>query len=139
MTLQSDSDERFILRRVSSAHYTPGNPIEVLPVAFRPSSRDVDGLSVYFEASEGGVTPAQLAADARPGRQFCVVRLSIRELEKLGLTVVPAPNDDGIPGHALIPEINLESYQCKEHKNSMKELTKRLAELATQGIVLVPR
>jgi hypothetical protein len=139
MTSESSSDERFILRRVSDKHYTPGNPIEIQPVAFRPSSGDTDGLSVYFEPSEGGVTPEQLVADARPGCQFCVVRLSIRELERLGLSVIAAPTVDGLPGHALIPEINLESYHSKERKNSLKEVTKKLAELATRAIVLTPQ
>jgi len=136
MTSESDKVERFILRRVSDKHYTPGNPIEIQPLAFRPSSSDTDGLSVYFEQSEGGISPEQLVFDARPGRRFCVVRLSIRDLEQLGLSVVADPIIDGLPGHALIPEINVNSYQTK--KQAMKEVTIKLAELATQGIVLTP-
>jgi hypothetical protein len=75
-------------------------------------------------------------AQGRDPGNYCVVRLSLSELERLELTVVRDESPDAPPGHAFIPQITPAAY--KRDKQRLKELTLELARLATENIVLRP-
>lgn len=138
--LQTISDDAFVLRRVHHCHVDSTKPIPVLPVAFRPSASDTDGLSVYLDDRHGGPTPADLAASGRGGSDsYVVVAFRVGELRAVGLTVVAKDIPDGLPGHAIIPELNWTDYQSgKQSKQFQKALQLKLAELARSGVIYPP-
>ena len=131
--------EKYVLRRLSVAPNTfnaDSNP-RIQPGAFRPSSQDQDGLSV-FRAST--ITPEELVGRARSASaQYYVVRLQINRLKDLGFELVEDPQD-GLPGHMLIPEINTNEYEGKDSsiKQRMKARMKILADLADEDVVYGP-
>lgn len=125
--------EEFILRRVHHNHVDPGPPIAVNYTAFRPTPDDTAGLSVFREQYS---TAAQVAAAGRKPGEYYVVRLSVRDLQRLNLTVVPDEQPGGPPGHALVPELSVDS--CKRDRARWREVQVRLAELANQNVVHAP-
>jgi hypothetical protein len=100
-------------------------------VAFKPTTDDEDGLSVYRERF---VNPAAVAAAGRTPGAYYVVRVPMSALRQLNLTVVPVPAD--LPGHAVIPELNRKRYETD--KASLKRIQLELAKLAAQALVLQP-
>jgi len=108
-----------ILRRVHKSQCRPDG--SVLPVAFRPNKNDDTGISVHFERE---ISPndlvAAVAASGKAPQDYYVVRLSMEELYRLGLTVVSEPEPGGPPGHAVIPELRIDEY--KRDQNRLKEL-----------------
>jgi hypothetical protein len=102
-------------------------------VAFRPTPDDTAGLSVYREIH---VSASRVAASGRKQGEYYVARLSVKAIRALGLTVVSDEQAEGLAGHALIPELSVE--ECKRDKPRARNYQVRLAELAEQGIVVVP-
>lgn len=136
MSSAESSGDRLILRRVHKNHYKPGLPIQVLPVAFRPNKNDADGISVFLSEADGGVSPQTLVDNARNPDGYIVVAFRESELGHLGLTVFLHAAPDSPRGHAVIPEINWREYaQGGDKKQRIKELTIKLAELASQRVV----
>jgi hypothetical protein len=127
------ADEEFVLRRIHKNHVDPGPPPLLGFTGFRPTPEDTAGLSVYREKQ---ISPALVAASGRKPGEYYVVRLSVRSLRQLGLTVVAAEQTEGPAGHALIPELNLAA--CRQEKARLRELQVRLTELASQNIVHFP-
>src|SRR5690349_21560349 len=93
----------FILRRVHKNHCIEGSSVRILPVAFRPSTGDDTGISVHF-AHE--TSPADLvAAVEKTGKSpenYYVVRLAVKDISQMGLTVIPETDPTMPPGHAVI-------------------------------------
>lgn len=103
---QATSDRR-IFRRIHKHHYKRTQPIEILPVAFRPNKNDTDGISVFFSSDDGGPTAAEVAAlGGRNPADFLVVELLESELSDLGVTVLEDNAPASLLGHAVLPEIN---------------------------------
>ena len=126
-----------VLRRVHKNDVDFTQPIPVLPRAFRPSSLDTDGLSVYLDEQHGGPAPEQIAAAGRGGSEsYVIVQFLVSDLRRIGLDVVPNEIPDELPKHALIPELNVVDYQAdKQSKRHQKVLQMKLSELATDAIV----
>jgi hypothetical protein len=122
--------DEFILRRVHKNHCSVSLPRAVHLAAFRPSREDVTGLSVYREKH---LTAAQVAASGRKAGEYFVVRIPVRLLLSLGLTVVPDDAPDSPPGHALIPELSLAAYEG--NKQRLKDVLLELARAAGEAIV----
>lgn len=125
--------EGFILRRIHRSQCDRRLPLPVLLAAFRPSKADTTGLSVYRATD---VSPAELAAAGRKPGEYYVVRLPVRALHALNLTVITDDRTDGPPGHALIPELNLSAYE--RDKEAWKAVLVELGRLASQDIVHEP-
>lgn len=125
--------DEFILRRIHKNHVNPALPPAVHFLGFRPSKDDTAGLSVYREK----YTSAQQVAEAgrKPG-EYYVVRLAVRDLAALNLSIVPDDLAEGPAGHALLPELNVTA--CEHDKKRLREVQVRLAELASQAIVHHP-
>jgi len=128
------SSDEFILRRVLRRWYGPSKDPPVDRLAFRPTPRDVDGLSVF---RANFLKPEKLDCDRATGNpgSYYVAQLRASDILALGLTIIPAPNDE-LPGHALIPE--LKTGLSGDAKNRAKEKQYRLAKLASNGIVYEP-
>ena len=124
-----------VYRRIPRVYFQPGLPVAFRIIAFRPSSNDTTGLSVF---RAGFLNPVDTLANLEPSkrREYFVVRLAVRDLLRLGLTVVPEPDPDGPPGHAVIPELSWQAYQAD--KQRLKDIQLELAKLATTAIVHQP-
>jgi hypothetical protein len=120
-----------VLRRIHRDHFDATLPIPIRPAAFKPTESDQDGLSVYRERF---VSPAEVAASGRTPGAYYVVRLSVQDLHRLNLTVVPVPGP--LRGHAVIPELNRTFYE--KEKQRSKNLQLQLARLASQAVVHQP-
>jgi hypothetical protein len=128
-----DPENRHLLRRIHKSRCTETEPVEVMRGGFCPSPEDTDGLSVYFADQ---VQPATLAASARKPAECYVVKIPLKEFLSRGFQVVPREDPDGPPGHAIIPELSLESYE--KSKKRWKPLQEELAQIATKNIVHRP-
>jgi hypothetical protein len=135
MTASADPvrPDEFVLRRIHKNHCSADLPRVVHLAGFRPSREDATGLSVFREAY---VSAAQVAASGRKAGEYTVVRLSVEALARLGLTVVPDEDPDGLPGHAVIPQLSFPEYE--RDKQRLKDILLELARLGTQAIVLEP-
>jgi hypothetical protein len=87
--------------------------------AFRPHPKnDADGLSFFRESLIDAKSVAESARN--PAEYYVVARLSVAELNRLGLTVVESEIPD-LPGHCHIPELAASIYhQDKASKNRYK-------------------
>ena len=121
----------FVLRRIHPNHIDAQLNPAVQRVAFQPSPKDTDGLSVYRELF---VTPQRVAMAGRQGVQYHIARLGVSDLLRIGVSVKPSPRTDELPGHAIIPELTV---QNAKHPQS-KELQRELAVLASRTIVYPP-
>jgi hypothetical protein len=123
-----------VLRRIHKNFYKEGLELPIQLEAFRPTKDDLDGLSVFLAAE---ATPEQTLAVVPPAKRplYYVASIPIQDLRQLGLTLLPHPIEEA-PGHAVIPEMNLETYN--RDKAAGKELQKKLAEIASRNIVLRP-
>ena len=124
----------FVLRRIHKNHFKASKPTPIERVAFEPNAHDTDGLSVFRDAF---VSAGRLATFTGVTDTYYVVRLSVAELEQtFQLKVVPAPDADQPPGHAVIPKINI--ADLKKNKYPSKEMQRDLAKVASKAIVHRP-
>ncbi len=125
----------FVYRRIPRIYFQAGVPVLFRITAFRPTSQDSTGLSVY---RAGFLQPVDILADLQTSKQndYFVVRLAVQDLQWLGLTVVPEPDPNGPPGHAVIPELSWQAYQA--NKERLKDIQLELAKLATAAILHQP-
>ncbi len=138
----SISDDEHILRRIvnNEDYYNPSLEIAVTPVAFRATSKDTTGISIYRSLF---VTPKDVA-DAGPSKKgYYVAQIYVAEIIKEGMTAIPKPLPEAdpayLPSHSEIPEINYVDYKSdKEKKERIKELQLQLAILASKDIVHTP-
>jgi hypothetical protein len=135
--LQPVGGDEFVLRRIPASFFTPGLPVPVQLLAFRPTERDTDGLSVFRERFTQHPADILCVVEESKRGLYYVARLAVRDLSLLSLTVVPMPVP-GLPGHAVIPELSWPNYQNKQNKVRLKDVQLQLAILAGRGIVHGP-
>src|SRR4029077_18545860 len=84
------ADSEFVYRRIAPVYYDVRLAIAVQPEAFRPTKNDASGISVLREHF---ARPADCLAgiDKAKAGSYYVSRLSVGELRKLGVSVVPDP------------------------------------------------
>ena len=128
------SDE-FVLRRIpgNPDYYKPELDTPIVRTAFEPNRNDTDGVSLYRALF---VSPEEVWSSGNKPRGYYVAQLSVYAIEALGLTVVPAPRKDDLPGHAIIPELRLSEF--KADKRTSKTIQRELAKLASQAVLLEP-
>lgn len=124
-----------VYRRIpaNSDYYVPSLPVPIQRVAFRPNERDVDGLSVFRTSF---VSAQELANSGRKPGNYYITQLSVRAIVDLGLTLVPDPQEDQLPGHCLIPELSFDA--AEQDKNRSKEIQRELAKIASKYVVHSP-
>jgi hypothetical protein len=128
-------DGEFVYRRIHQNAVDLQAQTAIQIPSFRPNQNDVSGLSVFRAAF---VQPAETLSRIDPNRakEYYVVRLSVRDLRNLGLTVIPDPDSAGPLGHALIPELSWKTYIAD--KLRWKPILVQLAKLASAAIVHCP-
>ena len=117
---------RRIVKDIIYIKLTP--PYIVERVAFNPSKRDIDGISLFRETLSSVQEVA--VAGANPKGYF-VARLRVSDIYALGLTLVPT--DGPLPGHVIIPEINWNIR--KTLRDRLQEYTIALANMASNNVV----
>lgn len=126
------SPDEHVLRRIFIRHFDSalGEPIQ--RVAFQPNNNDTHGISVFRELF---VTPAEVAQKGpKDPSEYYVVRLLAADVFTLGLSILPDPQGDQPPGHAVIPELNPKMDQKRS-----KELQRGLAKLGGRNIAYEPK
>lgn len=135
-----DPDE-FLLRRIpiTGGYFDTKKSPPVQPGAFRPNAGDTDGISFYRERL---LSPSELVARSkRPPGTTKVARLLARDLLALGLTLEPKQEEDDLPGHVVIPEVNYLDYNSRDPTRNERPtaLGKSLANLANKpGATILP-
>ena len=122
----------FVYRRIHRSFVQSELPLSIQPAAFRPNENDKTGLSVFRARDVQAADTLETVPIAKRG-EYLVARLAVRDLLRLGLTVVDDPDPDGPPGHSVIPELSWNSYQA--NKRRLKEVQVELATLASHRIV----
>lgn len=128
-------DDEFVYRRIHRHFYDASIPTCIRREAFRPSQNDDTGLSV-FRAAFVQLAGTLANIDASKQNDYYVVKIAVQDLHRLGLTVVPEPDPNGPPGHAVIPELSWQAYQAD--KQRWKPVQLELAKLASAAIVHQP-
>ena len=107
-----------ILRRVPARadYYNSTLPIPLIPIAFRPTCDDTDGISLFRERH---ISREELSATGRKP-PYLIARLKVADVVALGLTITQTPSDDGTPGHVIIPELSLRSYNANKQQSSQR-------------------
>lgn len=106
MSAESDEvgDGEWLLRRIPKLQGPTAKEPRPSHLSFRPhETRDVDGLSLYRQAL---VSPEELAAWGRTGKEYYVARVRASALREMGMQLDVAPDPSGKPGHVLISDLN---------------------------------
>lgn len=111
-------DAETVLRRVPMRFFNDALSMPIARESFRPVEPNPakgtpgdDGISVFREAC--GATPQMVIEaiqDKTKRDSFIVSRLEAKDLRRLGLTILPKPDSNGPPGHAIIPELSWQAY-----------------------------
>lgn len=121
-----------VIRLVWGAFLRPGERVPVLPVAFKPRDDETDGISVFRSAclSDPKDALAAMAPEKRNG--YAIALIPVAELLAFGLSVAPA-KIDAVPGHAVIPELNITAV--KADRNRWKVLQLQLSAIAAKNLI----
>ena len=133
MADESDPVEagELVMRRILNKSEFVNLELE-LPVnrlAFRPTSDDTDGISLYRSAF---TTAATIANSGSNPLGYFVAEIATENVRDEGLSVVQDPLSDGPRGHCLIPEIRVET------RDATKLQQFALARLASVNLVHKP-
>jgi len=134
------SPDEYLLRRVPFIEgndlIDPDLQIPIQATAFQPSSKDMDGLSVFRELF---VTPEQIAdlhREVSNGKECYVVRVRAADLLGPDIGVDLVPNViEALPGHVLIPQI-YKGNLSKEEKRKRKDLQLAIVRKLTMADVV---
>jgi hypothetical protein len=129
------SPDEFVIRCVWGDYFDLALPLPVLPRAFLPRPDEKDGISVFRRDCLTGAEQALDVFDPAKRDRYALVLLAVADLDRLGLTVEPAPIPT-VPGHAVLPELNV--VRCKTEKKWCDGTRKQLAVLASQNVVRRP-
>ena len=130
--------DEWLIRLVWHQYFTP-REIPISRQAFVPKdgrNPETKGISLYREACLRDVleTLLPLAPEKQPFHGL--VRLPVSLFTQLGLTIHPDPTD--VPGHVLIPEINITVYKVKSGEKMLLPKLLELAKVASENIVRRP-
>jgi hypothetical protein len=133
------SGAEWLLRRVpdgNPAYFDPLQPAQPLQrIAFKPSPEDLDGISLFREMF---VSPPVLSMTGRKP-PYCVVRLRVRDVERIGLKVQPAPDDEQPAGHVVLPGLRHAEKPSSKEKEQSKTYQLLLRDAVHLPSALVPR
>lgn len=132
------TEDEWLLRLVWEDRFVKRDPPISLN-AFEPRDGrhpDTEGISLFREACVENPEDilAVVAADKR--HRYGIVKIPVSMLAGQDLTVRP-DNIEEVPGHVVMPELNLVAYSA----NPNDFLTKKqaLARISSENIVLRPR
>lgn len=133
------TEDEWLLRRVRVERFRTDKTPIISPNAFEPrvKRRDIDhdGNSLYREACLSAPSDIWATVVEEKRHEFGIVRVSVRLLKELKLTIEPRPNPR-VRGHVVIRELNANDYAAD--KARFTEIKLRLAEVASEdGNILV--
>lgn len=125
------SPDEVVARLIWKDFYKPTEPVPVREGAFRPKPGETDGISVFRAACLND--PRDVLAVIAPEKRdkYALALLPVSELLMLGLTVQPAKIDT-IPGHAVIPELNITGIPTGP---AGRALLRQLAAIAAKSLI----
>jgi len=131
--------DEWLLRIVWEDRFTSRVPM-ISPRTFEPRAGrhpDTDGLSLFREACVASPTDvlAVIAEDKRSRNG--IVRVPVAALASLGLSVITRQIPE-VPGHVVIPELNITAYQNPGNKPFFVTTQLALAVIASANIVRQP-
>jgi hypothetical protein len=128
------TEDEWLIRLVWEDRVTSRVPI-ISPNAFEPRKTETDGISFYRRACLNDPADALLPFAADKRARYAIVQIPVSLLTTLGLSVRPAPIPD-VPGHVVVPEINITDYLAD--KAPFTPIKLRLAEAASENIIRRP-
>ncbi|MBI3821687.1 MAG: hypothetical protein HY289_03295 [Planctomycetes bacterium] len=131
---ESISEDEWLIRLVWHDRLTNRVPI-ISPNAFEPRDTETDGISLYRLDCLRDPTDALIPIAEAKRPRYAIVKIPASLLKSLGLTAQPNPRQD-VPGHIVIPELNIIDY--KRDKARFTPIKLRLAEAASENIVRRP-
>ena len=129
------SSDEWVVRCIWLTRFRQTVPITISPGAFEPRNDEVSGISVFRLAcvTDPSEILSVFAEEKRP--KYGLVKILVSDLNRLGLSVISDLRSP-IPGHALIPELTIQSHNSDKTKWRMAE--QNLADLAIQNVLLWP-
>ena len=115
----------WLLRRIPHDYFDAELASPIQRAAFRPTDRDVDGISLFREMH---LSPKDLSSTGTKA-PYVVGRIRASEIERIGLTLLPTPDPTQPPGHVSVPQLNTKSM--KINKSESKEYQFALANVCT--------
>jgi hypothetical protein len=126
--------DELLIRLVWEDRVTDKVPV-ISPNAFEPRKNETDGISFFRRDCLNDPTDA-LAVIAEDKRaRYAIVLVPVSVLTSLDLSVKPSQIAT-IPGHVVVPEININDYSGDKKRFTPIKL--RLAEEASNNIVRRP-
>lgn len=117
------ADYEILFRRIpaASGFFDPLVDPNPSPMAFRPTTQDLTGLSL----SRAKYATAEQAGRGREGKRYYVAVLRAGELKRLGMNIVPRPLDDD-PGHCEIAELTYANRKAMPYAERQALLAEQL-------------
>src|SRR5581483_11516419 len=101
--------DEFVVRLIWTFNFKAGAPQPIVREAFEPKGHETDGISVFRLACLSGPEQALEAMAPDKRDRYALALLPVSEVLALGLTVRPA-KIDAVPGHAVLPELNVTDW-----------------------------
>ncbi len=130
------SSDETVLRLIWTDYFDPSLTLAVQPGAFAPKKNETTGISVFRAQCLGDPLNALKVIEVEKRNKYAIAVLRMEDLALLGLSVTTS-KIDALPGHCLVPELNIESV--KADKARWRDITKKLAVLASQNVIANPR
>jgi hypothetical protein len=133
------TDDEWLIRLVWEDRFTARVPI-ISPRAFEPRGGkypDTDGVSLFRYACLNDPTDVLCVIGESKRSRYGIVRIRVNILAGLTLTV-RASHIDEVPGHVVIPELNITAYNDNANKAFFTSTMLRLAEEASANILRRP-
>ena len=123
------TDDEWLIRLVWEDFVKPNRVPIISPKAFQPRPKEVEGISCYRLACLSEPADALLAIAEDKQRRYAIVQISVKLLTELGLTVQIDANEI-VPGHVLVPEININADRAW-----LAPIRDKLANMASENIL----
>lgn len=128
------AEDEWLIRLVWEDRVTDGVPI-ISPNTFEPRKNETEGISFYRRACLNDPVDALIPLAEEKRARYAIVQLPVSLFTTLGLNVRPDPIPD-MPGHVVVPEINITEYRAD--KKRFIPIKLRLAEVASENIIRRP-
>jgi len=136
--MKSETDpilaEEWLLRLVWRDRVTGRTPI-ISPNSFEPRKNESTGISLFRRDCLNDPVEALLVIAEEKRPSYAIVQLLVSRFISLKFSVKPNPIDV-IPGHVVVPEINIIAYWV--NKDYFKPIFLQLAEMASENIIRRP-
>lgn len=127
------TDDEWLVRLVWGDRLTNRVPV-ISPNAFEPRATETEGISLYRLDCLNDPTDALMPIQESKQPRYAIVKIPVSLLISLGLSTQPQPGQ--VPGHVVVPELNITDYNADKARFTPIKL--RLAEAASENIIRRP-